>query len=259
MSKTTNIKQGQEVNPVEVWEGIDTREENGRNSLTKLAIHVLSVVANSAGCERAFSHMGLVHTGIRSKLKVEKVRKTTMVGMDLKRMHLGAGLLHNRDKRNFTGFTQQDNQEPDAPDGPDHPDISNGDDSDHDLLDFNQLSQQLIMGAASANVDKDIGDDNDDGDNDEPPPPIRITIPPLNSATHDEHRATPVKKTSIPLKILFNYPAAAIDPLDESGMNSFWKGGIQNLEKEMEACELLMSGSGELEENVVNPGPEIPT
>ena len=59
-----NIKQGQEVNPVEIWEGIDTREETGRNRLTKLAIHILSIVANSAGCEHVFSHMGLVHTEI---------------------------------------------------------------------------------------------------------------------------------------------------------------------------------------------------
>ena len=59
-----NIKQGQEVNPVEIWEGINTREETGCNHLTKLAIHILSIVANSASCEHAFSHMGLVHTGI---------------------------------------------------------------------------------------------------------------------------------------------------------------------------------------------------
>ena len=39
-----NIKQGQEVNPVEIWEGIDTREETGRNRLMKLAIHILSIV-----------------------------------------------------------------------------------------------------------------------------------------------------------------------------------------------------------------------
>ena len=86
------------MNPVEIWERIDTQEETGRNHLTKLAIHILSVVTNSAGCERAFSHMGLVHTGICSKLGVEKVRKTTMVGMDIKRMHVEAGLLHARGK-----------------------------------------------------------------------------------------------------------------------------------------------------------------
>jgi hypothetical protein len=79
------------VNTVEIWEGIDTQEETGHNCLTKFAIHILSVVANSAGCERAFSHMGLVHTSIRSKLGVEKVCKATMVGMDIKQMHLEAG------------------------------------------------------------------------------------------------------------------------------------------------------------------------
>jgi hypothetical protein len=175
-------------------------------------------------------------------------------------MHLEAGLLHIRGKRNFTGFTpQQDDQESDAlaPDGPDHPDIS-----DDPPLDFDQLSEHLIAGAASANADKDIGDD-DDNNNDEfsqaaPPPPLRITIPPLNPSTLSD-RATPVKKTSIPLKTLFKYPAATDLPLDESGMNSFWQGGIQNLEKEMEAYELL--SLRELgEENVdANSNPEVPT
>jgi hypothetical protein len=86
------------VNPVDVWEGIDTCEETSHNCLTKLAIHILSIVANSAGCKHTFSHMGLIHTGIRSKLGVEKARKTTMVGMDIKCMHLEAGLLHARGK-----------------------------------------------------------------------------------------------------------------------------------------------------------------
>ena len=62
------------MNPVEIWEGIDTGEENGRNCLTKLAIHILSIVTNSAGCEHAFGHMGLVHTAMRSRLGVEKKR-----------------------------------------------------------------------------------------------------------------------------------------------------------------------------------------
>jgi hypothetical protein len=51
-----------------------------------------------------------------------------------------------------------------------------------------------------------------------------------------------VKKTSIPLKILFKYPTDGIDlPLDSDGVDSFWRGGVQNLEKEMEAYELLSS------------------
>ena len=68
-----------------------------------------------------------------------------------------------------------------------------------------------------------------------------------------------MKKTSIPLKILFKYPTVTDLPLDESGMNSFWKGGIQNLEKEpeMEAYELLTQSLGEESADVINP--EIPT
>ena len=76
------------MNPVEIWEGIDTHAETGR---IKLAIHILSVVANSAGCEHAFR-------AIRSKLSVEKVQKATIVGMDLKRMHLEAGLVRAQAK-----------------------------------------------------------------------------------------------------------------------------------------------------------------
>jgi hypothetical protein len=95
--------------------------------------------------------MGLVHTSICSKLGVEKVRKATMVGMDIKQMHLEAGLLHAWGKQNFTP------QEPDATPQANYPDISN-----NDLLDFDQLCDHLIVGAVSANNDKDAGDDNDD-------------------------------------------------------------------------------------------------
>ena len=92
-------------------------------------------------------------------------------------MHLEVSLLHAHSKQNFTS-QQEPNQESDAL-PPDHPNVSNSD----NLLDFDQLSEHLVAGAASANADRDIGDDDD-----KPPitvlaPPLRITIPPLNSAT----------------------------------------------------------------------------
>ncbi|KAI9450428.1 hypothetical protein BJY52DRAFT_1302726 [Lactarius psammicola] len=65
-----------------------------------------------------------------------------------------------------------------------------------------------------------------------------VTIPPLNSATLSS-QATQVKRTCIPLEILFNYTADTDMPSE--GMNSFWRGGIENLEKEMETCEILNS------------------
>ena len=115
------------------------------------------------------------------------------------------------------------------------------------------------MGATLANNNKDAGDDNDDLPATVLAPLLTITIPPLNlvalSLAHDSHQATPVKKTSIPLKILFKYPAATDLPLDESGMNSFWQGGIQNLENKLEAYELLSLS----EENADVINPKIPT
>jgi hypothetical protein len=191
--------------------------------------------------------MGLVHTSIRSKLGVEKVRKATMVGMDIKQMHLEAGLLYAGGKWNFTP------QESDATPQANHPDISND-----DLLDFDQLCNHLIVGAVSANNDKDAGDNNDDLPTTVLAPPLTITIPPLNSAALSlAHQATSVKKTSISLKIFFKYPAATDLPSNESGMNSFWRGGIQNLENKMEAYDLL--SLSEENADVINPEIQFPT
>jgi hypothetical protein len=190
------------VNPVEIWEGIESHEESGHNHLTKLAIHILSIVANSASCGHAFSHMGLIHTGIHSKLGVEKVHETTMVGMDIKHMHLEASLLYTRGQQNFT--SEAGPQEPSHNNSKlvaDHLDI----DQDDDLLNFDQLSECLIVGTASTNVDKDVGDDLDETD--ELPPtitvwvpsgPLVITISPLNLATLSP-QATQMKRTCVPV------------------------------------------------------------
>ena len=84
---------------------------------------------------------------------------------------------------------------------------------------------------------------------DDTPPPLRITVPPLNSAIC---LATVLVKVSIPLKTLFKYPTVAEPPSD--GMNTFWNGGIRNLEKEMEAYELLSSAvTGEENGDEINP------
>jgi len=262
-----SVKQEQEVNPIDVWEGIDTGEDTGRNCLTKLAIHILSVVANLAGCERAFSHMGLVHTGIRSKRGIEKVRKATMVGMDIKQMHMDAGLLRTLGKRNFTSGTATGEQNDELPvdAGSDLGDIEG-------LLDFDQLSDHLIAGAVSANGERDVGDVDENElpqivpdvpalRPSHPQPSLTISIPPVNSATLScsaQPTANPMLvKVSIPLKILFKYSTNVNLPQPEAsdGMNTFWRGGIQNLEKEMEAYELLTLGA----ENTDEINPEIPT
>ena len=153
-------------------------------------------------------------------------------------MHLEAGLLHSQGKQNFTSQPTSANEQELSDSAADHLDIGDSD----DLLDFHQLSEHLIVGVATANGDKDVGN-GDDGEL--PPtapgvlaPPLTITIPPLNLANLS-NQATEVQKTFIPLQNLFKYPTVMDPPSD--GMNSFWKGGIQNLEKEIEAYEILSS------------------
>ncbi|KAJ7126578.1 ribonuclease H-like domain-containing protein [Mycena crocata] len=82
-------RENKRVSVVAVWEQLDTGETNGRNGLVKLAIWVLSIVANSAGSERGF------------------IRKMNTVAMDLKRTHEELGLMTDHLKRKFVHFSEQ--------------------------------------------------------------------------------------------------------------------------------------------------------
>jgi hypothetical protein len=213
------------VDPVEVWEGIDTHEDQGHNRLSKLAQHILSIVPNSAGCERAFSHMGLVHTAICSKLSVDKVCKTTVVGMDIKRSHIEPGLVCARGRQNFEVPTTSG----DPPEEP-LPDFDVGD--IEDVLDFDQLAKELIEDAAA--------DTSSDLDHEEPPAvPLTIWLPlhAIQNVLPDPPPSAIFPKTAIPLKSLFIFPTDQNTSLQ--GMDCFWKGGIENLEREMEAYKIL--------------------
>jgi hypothetical protein len=190
--------------------------------------------------------MGLVHTAIRSKLAVDKVRKTTIVGMDIKRSHLEAGLVRSRGHRNFEAPTSTDwLQETDAND------FDTGD--FEDVLDFEQLTEQLIEDAAA-----EINSDSDTEDDELLPPAlpltIRLSLHAIRSALPDPPPPQPANaapKTAILLKSLFIFPTSRDSP--SPGIDYFWKGGIENLDKEMEAYEILCSGqegSGETDTGI---------
>jgi len=222
------------VNPVDVWEGIDTQEQVGRNRLVKLAVHILSIIANSAGCDRAFSHIGLVQTATRSKLSADKVHKTTIVGMDIKRSHIDAGLVHTREHRDFNMLETG---------------AELGDSNVEDVLNFDQLAEQLI---------KDASEDVNELDTDEElphiPPSLTIRLP-LHAVQSSLQDTLPAQSaaTKIPLKSLFIFPE---DPNAPSEMEYFWKGGIQNLYKEMEVLEVLCSSqenAGETDTSNITP------
>jgi hypothetical protein len=120
-----------------------------------------------------------------------------------------------------------------------------------DYIKFAQLSANLIAGSAAANSDRDVGDDLDDDEHHQSDPPttsvaqpFTITIPPSSwqDSTIPLHQLS-INKTSILLKTIFKYPVTSSDPAiptpESSGMNVFWRGGIQNLEEEMESYDLL--------------------
>jgi len=91
----------------------------------------------------------------------------------VKRIHIEAGLLRAQGKQSFTSTASEQDAESAAGD-------LGGD--NEDLIDFDQLSERLISGAASANGDKDVGDDGNiellpTVPNVPAPAPLTITIP----------------------------------------------------------------------------------
>lgn len=221
---------------MKAWEGINTKETHGRNQLTVFAIHILTVVANSAGCERLFSDYGIIHTKRRSRLAVENVRKTGIVRMDLKRTHISEGYIRPR-KRKLGEF--EDSATIAAPPPAETTSVQADqeplEDEPLELIDFADLAEQLIRDAA----------DSDELDL----PPISVSVPQsepqptttTQSATSSSTTARTSRKTNIPLQHLFRYPQLTTDPWD--GLDHYWKGGVTNLESEMKLYEGLSEGN----------------
>jgi hypothetical protein len=182
----------------------------------KFAIHILSVVVNSAGCERVFSRFGITHTKRRSRLSLEKVRKTAVVKMDLQRAHVEAGLIHRHGKRKL-GATFEPEESPStttipssthtttpgptipipAPMEEDEESEGEGEDEDEDdISDFDELTQELIAAAKAA----------DEDDDDEVPVTPTSSSAPMVPGSPITIRI-PARKTLVPLKDLFIYPS----------------------------------------------------
>jgi hypothetical protein len=107
---------------------------DSRNGITKLAIQILSIIANSGTSERNFSQFGITHTKLRNKLKVTKVHKSSIVRGDIHHRHTAAGRLPKRSKRKLgNDDTPQDSLEADPDD----------DEADSDTT-FATLASRLI-------------------------------------------------------------------------------------------------------------------
>ncbi|ETN12666.1 hypothetical protein PPTG_08746 [Phytophthora nicotianae INRA-310] len=61
------------------WYWLCTRTEMRGSKLPTLAVAILSIVVNTATCERYFSELALIHTAKRNRMDPEKARKLALV------------------------------------------------------------------------------------------------------------------------------------------------------------------------------------
>lgn len=216
-----------------VWARINNEHFTGHNNLVKLAIRILSVIANSAGCEHVFSDFGIIHTKPRNKLSAEKVHKTDVLKMDIQQTHVEAGLTSPGWKCAF-GKIDESKEPPEVA-------VPHDDNSE-----FRNLTHQLIQAVEQA--DSDEAETNHD--NVIPSIHIPLLLQPAN------HQSTPICPPSqpIPLKSLFDYPQTA-KVTSSTSLEFYWKGGLKNLKRELAAYDLLYKE--ELDEGLAAPADGI--
>ena len=208
-----------------IWQRINTQADDkvpaGRNALMKLAICVLSVIANSAGCECSSSIFGNIHTKTRNKLVAETVHKTCVLKMDIRHRQIEEGRVSICKKQQFSTVDQ-----PNCVTTPVSidPGVS--------LIDF----VQPLINKANDDDNTNLPTGKDGLDSAHPSVPLAVPFPTL--PTNPPHQQGCRK---IPLSDLFLYPSTAEGELD-SGIVFYWKGGIKNLDAELASYDVEVEG-----------------
>jgi hypothetical protein len=233
-----------------VWGQLDNGKISGRNQLVKLAIRLLSIIANSAGCERLFSRMGIIHTKIKNRLHEEKVRKMSILGMEIRRGHAANGAVRKRLKRKFGHDEPEDESAPMPVQVEGNGEgitasvnIVPSDEIADDLEEAESPDSGGTFEEVAAGLAQDVMEDEDSDDEELP----AATVEALQTAPRRVHLYFGAKSRT-PLKNLFNYSDASAN----SKFGVFWKRGMHNLEKELELYSLLNKENGtESEEGLV--------
>ncbi|KAJ7066054.1 hypothetical protein C8F01DRAFT_1345873 [Mycena amicta] len=232
----------------------DTNSLQGRSGFIHLAIHVLTILPNSAGPERIFSEFGSIHTKRRNRLNVDKVHKTAVLRQDRNWAFAAAGQLPKRKLRHYNiaadGEAQEEEEEVTEPapapvdepgndkptDDEEMPDATN-DTQNGDLEaglegnTFENAAEVLVSLSRNENSNGGVEDDNDDL-----PETIiarsataSSSARPLPSQSNvTASRALP-KFTKIRLAELFDYPARGT--ADEN-LEFYWHAGRATLDAE---------------------------
>lgn len=218
---------------VAIWKRIQRQGD----IFVELAIHILTIIANTAATERNFSQFGIIHSKLRNRLKVAKIHKTAMVKAELRREHEGAGLVASRKKRKL-GLDDEPSDE--AVSELPAPEVDENDDSS-DHLDFDMIAQSLIDSAAAEDTQSDETeiDEITDVDGASLPSP-GLPLPASSNAIHStappssHRRRAPVPiRTQIKLVDLFDYSDDAV----AAGLGFYWQGGLQGLARAGEELE----------------------
>ena len=224
--------QGARVSLVEAWQEIDSGVHEGRNLLVKIAIRILSIIANSAGCERLFSQMGIVHTKLRNRLRLEQVRKIVVLKTAIQDTHRTEGINKKRRKRQYGVSASQAQLESDVDNSgaatflaEDDTNVMLG--SDHNAEEPTPTTTRADAHEFIRVCDESDGSDSEDESGD--------TLPDPQSLFAGRSQATSSAGgsfgclTQIPLGDLFDFSP----PSNQSYIAKFWHQGIPNLEEEM--------------------------
>ncbi|KAF8755047.1 hypothetical protein RHS01_05511 [Rhizoctonia solani] len=220
---------GKPLNMIHVWLGLLAYKtpNSGHHQLAHLAIHVLSIVANLAGCKQLFSKMGHIHTKRRNWLGYQKVFDTAVVRMDLKRKHADEGRTRSRLKRQFgspaldsvvLGAGAKRNNQPNKL----AESIGNVDAIKEELV---TPSVRLLI----TQLCQDVLNDKDPLD-DEPDEPPVATLP-------KKVRLFFGTQFPIPLRDLFDYSRNTESEVH--GLDFFKSNGLNNLDAELELYGLV--------------------
>ncbi|KAI0658038.1 hypothetical protein C8Q70DRAFT_934641 [Cubamyces menziesii] len=262
-------KISQEPDVVQIWDLADKSNSTtaictGRNGLPKLAICILSVIANSGGVERAFSNFGETHTKRHNCLGTEKVHKMSQVRMAIRRKHAQARLLpETRSKRKLG--SDYDSTLPTTLDAE-----GSKLDPDLDIIDFDGLKDLVCEAidsftrAEGDNSDSESDDEPSESDSEHPLSQAvasglahshgapAVTVPGSGGQRKGKKKAGKARKVQVLLRTLFIYPELKSSAAPASGagtssnssdasdvdesvltlrhLETVWVGGIRRLE-----------------------------
>lgn len=211
IQKLTKMQKA-DINLVMIWECLDTGPPIGHNILVHFAIHLLSVVTNSASCKQVFSEFGIMHMIWQNCLLEEKVHKTAIVKMDLWHEQLEAGFIHSHKKHQFSHLSES-------------------------LTTTAEPGSSSLSDSACFTMENG---DSEDGVSDEIPSFMQLILNMVEFQTFGyptllDHLTGPDStNVLIPLKDLFNYS-------NSIGHLELWKGGFGKLEDKLEYYKCFCS------------------